>query len=243
LGEGVVRIDVITLFPGLLEAAARESILGRAIESGRLVFRAHQLRDYAHDRHKTVDDRPYGGGPGMVLKTEPLVEAIESVQAMAQRAPVRLLSPGGRRFDQAMAWELSRAPRLIFVCGHYEGVDQRVIDHWIDEEVSIGDFVVANGAVAALAIVDSVVRLLPGVLGNAESVLHESFEDALLEGPQYTRPAVFQEWGVPEILLSGDHAAISRWRRRMAEEKTRRVRKDLWECRGKGESDEPNRAD
>ncbi|WP_018290185.1 tRNA (guanosine(37)-N1)-methyltransferase TrmD [Verrucomicrobium sp. 3C] len=238
-----MRIDVITLFPGLLEAAARESILSRAIESGRLVFRAHQLRDYAHDRHKTVDDRPYGGGPGMVLKTEPLVEAIESVQAMAQRAPVRLLSPGGRRFDQAMAWELSRAHRLIFVCGHYEGVDQRVIDHWIDEEVSIGDFVVANGAVAALAIVDSVVRLLPGVLGNAESVLHESFEDALLEGPQYTRPAVFQEWGVPEILLSGDHAAISRWRRRMAEEKTRRVRKDLWERGEKGESNEPNRED
>ncbi|MDD4933283.1 MAG: tRNA (guanosine(37)-N1)-methyltransferase TrmD [Methylacidiphilaceae bacterium] len=238
-----MRIDVITLFPGLLEAAARESILSRAIESGRLIFRTHQLRDYAHDRHKTVDDRPYGGGPGMVLKCEPLVEAIETVQALAETAPVRLLSPGGRRFDQAMAWELSRASRLIFVCGHYEGVDQRVIDHWIEEEVSIGDFVVANGAVAALAVVDSVVRLLPGVLGNAESVLHESFEDALLEGPQYTRPAVFQEWAVPEILLSGDHAAILRWRRRMAEEKTRRVRKDLWERRGKGESDEPNRAD
>ncbi|MGD9895775.1 MAG: tRNA (guanosine(37)-N1)-methyltransferase TrmD [Candidatus Methylacidiphilaceae bacterium] len=238
-----MRIDVITLFPGLLEAAGQESILRRAIESGRMTFRTHQLRDYARDRHKTVDDRPYGGGPGMVLKCEPLVEAIEAVQAMAEKAPVRLLSPGGRTFDQAMAWEFSRASRLIFVCGHYEGVDQRVIDHWIDEEVSIGDFVLANGAVAALAIVDAVVRLLPGVLGNAESVLHESFEDALLEGPQYTRPAVFQGWGVPEILLSGDHAAIRRWRRHRAEEKTRRVRKDLWEKRGKGEGDEPNRAD
>ncbi|QSR85500.1 tRNA (guanosine(37)-N1)-methyltransferase TrmD [Methylacidimicrobium sp. B4] len=238
-----MRIDVITLFPALLEAAARESILGRAIGSGRLDFHVHQLRDYARDRHRTVDDRPYGGGPGMVLKCEPLVEAIEAVQALAEKAPIRLLSPGGRTFDQAMAWEFSRAPRLIFVCGHYEGVDQRVIDHWVDEEVSIGDFVVANGAVAVLPIIDAVARLLPGVLGNAESVLHESFEDALLEGPQYTRPAVFREWGVPEILLSGDHGAIGRWRRSMAEEKTRRVRTDLWERRGKGESDERNRAD
>lgn len=238
-----MRIDVITLFPALLEAAARESILGRAIGSGQLVLRVHQLRDYARDRHKTVDDRPYGGGPGMVLKCEPLVEAIEAVQAMAEKARVLLLSPGGRTFDQAMAWEFSRASRLIFVCGHYEGVDQRVIDHWVDEEISIGDFVVANGAVAALAIIDAVARLLPGVLGNAESVLQESFEDALLEGPQYTRPALFRGLGVPEILLSGDHEAIRRWRLRMAEEKTRRVRADLWEKKEKGKSHERDRAD
>lgn len=238
-----MRIDVITLFPALLEAAARESILGRAIGSGRLVLRIHQLRDYARDRHKTVDDRPYGGGPGMVLKCEPLVEAIEAVQAMAEKAPVLLLSPGGRTFDQSTAWEFSRASRLIFVCGHYEGVDQRVIDHWVDEEISIGDFVVANGSVAALAIVDAVARLLPGVLGNSESVLQESFEDALLEGPQYTRPAVFRGWAVPEILLSGNHGAIRRWRRCKAEEKTRRVRADLWRRREKGENDERDRTD
>jgi tRNA (guanine37-N1)-methyltransferase len=188
----------------------------------------HQLRDYADNKHHTVDDRPYGGGPGMVLKCEPIFAAMEAVQAMDERrGRVVLMSPGGHLLKQSMAVEFSKIPRLILLCGHYEGVDQRVIDQLVEEEISIGDYVLSNGAVAALVVIDAVVRLIPGVLGNEESAVSESFTGDLLEGPQYTRPPEFRGAKVPEQLLTGNHAEIEKWRRQCAQEKTTRVRPDL----------------
>ena len=223
-----MRIDVITLFPAMLEAVAQETILGRAQQAGKVQIVAHQLRDYAFDKHRIVDDRPYGGGPGMVLKCEPLFAAVEDVRAKApEKGRVILLSPGGRVFTQRVAEELSREPRLILVSGHYEGVDQRVIDQLIDEELSIGDYVLTNGTVPAMVVIDAVVRLLPGVLGNEASAGNDSFSEGMLEGPQYTRPPEFLGSKVPEILLSGDHARIKAWRQACAEEKTAQVRPDL----------------
>ncbi|CAF0704438.1 tRNA (guanosine(37)-N1)-methyltransferase TrmD [Candidatus Methylacidithermus pantelleriae] len=234
-----MRIDVITLFPEVLEAFLGSSILARARAKGILTVHLHNLRSFAHDKHATVDDRPYGGGPGMVLRPEPLFEAIETVKGLDVPGRVILMSASGRLFTQSIARSLSSHDRLIFVCGHYEGVDQRVVDHAVDEELSIGDYILTNGALAAVVVIDAVARLLPGVLGNEFSPQDESFEHGLLEAPQYTRPQEFRGWRVPDVLLSGNHAQIAQWRRKMAEEKTRRVRPDLWaKCLGKGGSNE-----
>jgi tRNA (guanine37-N1)-methyltransferase len=220
-----MRIDIITIFPGMLEGFLRESMMKRAAQKGALDLRLVNLRDFAHDRHQTTDDRPFGGGPGMVMKPEPLFEALEAVRTPGCR--VILMSPAGQPFRQAVAQELSAVPHLVFVCGHYEGVDQRVIDELVDDEISIGDYVLTNGALPAAVVVDAVVRLLPGVLGGEGAAEQESFADGLLEYPQYTRPAVFRGLAVPDILQSGDHAAIARWRADQARARTKERRPDL----------------
>ena len=225
-----LRIDVVTLFPELFEPFLRTSVVGRAVEVGRIEVAVHDLRGWAHDRHRTVDDTPYGGGPGMVMKPEPLVEAIEALagaRGPGRSAHVVLLSPQGRRLDQAGLERLAARERLVLVCGRYEGVDQRVIELAVDEELSIGDYVLSGGEVPAMAVIEGVARLVPGVLGNPESAGTESFQAGLLEGPQYTRPPVFAGLVVPEVLRSGDHAAVAEWRARRARELTRRRRPDL----------------
>jgi tRNA (guanine37-N1)-methyltransferase len=220
-----VRVDIITLFPELCRIPLGESMMGRAQETRALDLRIHNLRDWTSDRHHIVDDAPFGGGPGMVMKPEPIFAAVESLQTAA--STVVLMTPQGRRFDQAMAREFSTAQHLIIVCGHYEGVDHRVIEQLVDAEISIGDYVLTNGAIAAVVFVDAIVRLLPGVLGHEQSASDDSFAGGLLEGPQYTRPAEFRGWKVPEILLSGHHAEIAAWRKREAEQRTRENRPDL----------------
>jgi len=225
-----VRIDVITLFPEILSGPLDASIMGRAQRAGQVEIQLHQLRDYAHDKHHTVDDKPYGGGPGMLLKCEPIFDALQDVQAKAAKpGRVILLSPGGARFDQAKARELAGLDRIVFFCGHYEGVDERVREHLVDEELCIGDFVLTNGALAALVVIDAVVRLLPNVVGNEESTQSESFsaERPWLEGPQYTRPEEFRGWRVPDILLSGHHGKIEEWSHEQSRRRTEQVRPDL----------------
>ncbi|MBW2273425.1 MAG: tRNA (guanosine(37)-N1)-methyltransferase TrmD [Deltaproteobacteria bacterium] len=226
----MLEIDVISLFPRLFEAFLGESFVGLAQERERARVTLHDLREWTTDRHRTVDDSPYGGGPGMLMKPEPLVAAIEAlagVKGAERRARVVLLSPQGKRLDQQWLQEASRAEHLVIVCGRYEGVDQRAIDLAVDEEISLGDFVLCGGEIPAMALIEGMMRLLPGVLGNPESVLSESFGGDLLEGPQYTRPAEFRGQAVPEVLLSGDHAMIARWREEKAVETTRRRRPDL----------------
>jgi tRNA (guanine37-N1)-methyltransferase len=221
-----VRIDVFTIFPGIFEAPLRESLLGRAIGEGLLDVRVHDLREWSEDRHRIVDDTAYGGGPGMVMKPEPFFAAVESLDP--DRGRVLLLSPAGRRLDQAFVRELAGDAHLTLLCGRYEGVDERVVEGLPAEEVSIGDYVLAGGEVAALVMIEAVTRLVPGVIGKEESHERDSFaEPGLLDHPQYTRPAEFRGMAVPEVLLSGDHAAIQRWRRDAAREKTRRNRPDL----------------
>jgi tRNA (guanine37-N1)-methyltransferase len=216
-----VKVDVLTLFPAVLEAALAESILGIAREKGALDVALWNPRDFTSDRHRTVDDRPYGGGPGMVMKPEPVVLCAE--KAREARGPGRtvVLTPAGRPFTQGIAKEYAREERLVLVCGRYEGVDQRVVELLGAEELSIGPYVLSGGEVAALAVVEAVARLLPGVLGDAESTVEESFEEGLLEYPHYTRPAEWRGLRVPEELLSGDHGRIRAWRRARAEERTR----------------------
>ncbi|MCC6642445.1 MAG: tRNA (guanosine(37)-N1)-methyltransferase TrmD [Deltaproteobacteria bacterium] len=236
----MLRIDVVTIFPELFGAFLRTSIVGIGRESGALEVSTHDLRGFTTDRHRTVDDAPYGGGPGMVMKPEPLVEAIEALAGPkgAQRtARVLLLSPQGETLDQARVVQMAGQQHLVLVCGRYEGVDQRVIDLAVDEEISIGDYVLSGGEVPAMAVIEAVARLLPGVLGNPESAGSDSFEQGLLEGPQYTRPAVFRGRAVPEVLLSGNHAAVARWRAEQARETTRRRRPDLLRRAGR-EGDE-----
>jgi tRNA (guanine37-N1)-methyltransferase len=224
----VVRIDVITIFPGIFESPLRESLLGRAIEAGLLDVRVHDLRDSTIDKHRQVDDESYGGGPGMVLKPEPVFAAVESLGAGDRRT--LLLSPAGRRLDQDLVRELAAEPWLVLICGRYEGVDERVAEGLPAEEVSIGDYVVAGGEVPALVVLEAVTRLVPGVIGRGESHEQDSFGDAgMLDHPHYTRPAEFRGLRVPETLLSGNHAEIERWRREAALEKTRRNRPDLLE--------------
>jgi len=220
-----VRVDIITLFPELCRIPLGESMMGRAQEARALELHIHNLRDWTSDRHHIVDDAPFGGGPGMVMKPEPIFAAVESLQTDA--STVVLMTPQGRRFDQRMAQEFSTAKHLIIICGHYEGVDHRVIEQLVTAEISIGDYVVTNGAIAAVVFVDAIVRLLPGVLGHEQSAADDSFAGGLLEAPQYTRPAEFRGWKVPEILLSGHHAAIAEWRKREAERRTRQNRPDL----------------
>ena len=222
-----MKIDVLTLFPGMFPGPLDESIIKRACESGRLQLGVHDLRDYTHDRHRMVDDRPFGGGPGMLMKPEPLFEAVEALRG--EKTRVILTSPAGRPFRQQIARELAAEEHLLLVCGSYEGFDERVRQGLADDEISIGDYVLTNGALPAMVIIDAVTRLLPGVLGDDESSQDESFSGCLLEYPQYTRPAEFRGMNVPEVLLSGDHAAIEKWRREQATVQTRQRRPDLLE--------------
>ena len=220
-----MKIDVLTLFPAMFAGPLDESIIKRAREAGRLDLTIHNLRDYAHDRHKTVDDRPFGGGPGMLLKPEPIFEAVESLALEGTR--VILLSPAGRPFSQAIARELAGLEHLLMVSGHYEGFDERVREQLADDELSIGDYVLTNGALPVMVIIDAVTRLLPGVLGDEGSAQDDSFSRGLLEYPQYTRPAEFRGMKVPEVLLSGNHAEIARWRAEQALMRTKERRPDL----------------
>jgi tRNA (guanine37-N1)-methyltransferase len=224
-----VRIDLFTIFPALVENWLEASLLGRARRAGTLDLRAHDMRAGAAGPHRSVDDSPFGGGPGMVLAPEPVFRAVE---AAAPPRPLLLLGPAGRRFDQPMARDLASRAGFSLLCGRYEGVDQRIADHLVDGEVSIGDFVLAGGEVAALAVVEAVARLVSGVMGNQSSADEESFADGLLEYPHYTRPADFRGWPVPEVLRSGDHARVARWRRARALARTRDHRPDLMAARG-----------
>lgn len=223
-----LRVDILTLFPEMFEGPLHHSILKRAKENGVADFRFCNFREFAVDRHRTVDDTPYGGGPGMVLMADPLFKAVEHLRAEEPADfPLIYLSPKGRRFDQGMAGRLAGMPRIAFLCGRYEGVDQRVIDHLVDEEISLGDFVLSGGEPACIAVLDAVCRLVPGAIGHEESLSEESFNDGLLEYPQYTRPEDYRGWKVPEVLLSGNHAAIRSWRKEMAVQETRKKRPDL----------------
>src|SRR5258705_950291 len=220
-----MKIDVLTLFPAMFAGPLDESIVKRAREAKLLDLKLHQLRDWTHDRHKTVDDRPFGGGPGMLLKPEPLFEAIENLQR--EKTRVILLSPSGRKFDQAIARELAQQDDLLLVCGSYEGFDERVREALADDELSIGDYVLTNGALPAMVVIDAVARLIPGVLGDDESADEESFSTGLLEYPHYTRPAEYRGMRVPDVLLSGNHAEIAKWRAEQAHLRTQARRPDL----------------
>jgi tRNA (guanine37-N1)-methyltransferase len=220
-----VQIDILTLFPAMGEGLLGESMLRIAREKGAADIRLRNLRDWAPGKHRVTDEPPYGGGAGMVLKVEPIAMALEELRQPASR--VILLSAQGRRFDQATAKRLAGEKHLIMISGHYEGIDQRVAEHLVDEEISLGDYILTNGTLAALVVTDAVVRLLPGVLGDEQSAADESFSHGLLEYPHYTRPAEFRGWKVPDILLSGNHAAIEAWRREQARERTRQRRPDL----------------
>ncbi len=220
-----MRIDVLTLFPAMFAGPLDESIVKRARLAGLLELKIHNLRDYAHDRHKTVDDRPFGGGPGMLLKPEPLFEAVEALAG--EETKVILVSPAGRTFNQAIARELADEKDLLLVSGHYEGFDERVRQELADDELSIGDYVLTNGSLPIMVIIDAVTRLLPGALGDEQSAHEESFSHGLLEYPQYTRPADFRGMQVPEVLLSGNHAQIAKWRSEQARMRTASRRPDL----------------
>ena len=228
-----MRIDVLTLFPEMFQIPFSFGIFKRAIEHRLVSINIHNIRDYTHDKHHTTDDYPYGGGPGMILKPEPIFEAVEAVKSEihlkeeAEALPVILLTPQGRLFSQPIAQELSIYDNLIFICGHYEGVDERVREHMITDEISIGDYVLTGGELPVMVVIDAVIRLLPGVLGSEASPLDDSHVSGLLEYPQYTRPAVYQEWPVPEILLSGNHAQIAKWRREQIIRRTLERRPEL----------------
>jgi tRNA (guanine37-N1)-methyltransferase len=242
-----MRIDIVTLFPEICRAPLSESIMKRAQEKGLVELHIHNLRDWTTDKHQVVDDAPFGGGQGMVMKPEPIFAAVEALSEEEQKtlnaqrstpniqrskienqkSKIILMSPAGRRFDQQVARSLSEEPHLIILSGHYEGVDHRVIEHLIDLEISIGDYVLTNGTIAAVVLVDAIVRLLPGALGHEQSAADDSFSNGLLEAPQYTRPAEFRGWKVPEVLLSGNHAQIEKWRKEQALKRTRENRPDL----------------
>jgi tRNA (guanine37-N1)-methyltransferase len=226
-----MRIDILTLFPEICRAPLSASMMKRAQENGALDLEIHNLRDWTTDKHHVVDDAPFGGGQGMVMKPEPIFAAVEDLKSRIENRESRivLMSPAGRRLDQQMANELSREAHLIIICGHYEGVDHRVSEYLVDAEISIGDYVLTNGAIAAVVLVDAIVRLAPGVLGHEQSAAEDSFSGGLLEGPQYTRPAEFRGWKVPDVLLSGNHAQIAAWRKKEALRRTRESRPDLLE--------------
>ena len=238
-----MKIDIVTLFPEICRAPLSESIVKRAQEKGVADIHIHNLRDWTIDKHHVVDNAPFGGGQGMVMKPEPIFAAVEDLRNQTSNSPqdqsvqladikrrtskVVLMSPAGQRFNQQIAAELSTESHLIVVCGHYEGVDHRVIEHLVDLEISIGDYVLTNGAIAAVVLVDAIVRLLPGALGHEQSAADDSFSSGLLEAPQYTRPAEFRGWKVPDVLLSGNHAEIAKWRKKQAIKRTRENRPDL----------------
>jgi tRNA (guanine37-N1)-methyltransferase len=230
-----MRLDVYTIFPGILESPLREGLLGKAIKEGIIDVRVHDIREYAAGKHRQVDDAPFGGGPGMVMKPEPIFEAvtrtlgygIDELDRLKTEVDVILLTPRGKRLDQKKMAELSGRSHLVLICGRYEGVDERVWEHLCTDAVSIGDYVLSGGELAALVIIEAVSRLVPGVVGNEYSLEEESFSSGLLEYPQYTRPADYRGWKVPEVILSGDHGKIEEWRRRMALEWTERMRPEL----------------
>src|SRR6476646_6790242 len=242
-----MKIDIVTLFPEICRAPLSESIMKRAQEKGSVELHIHNLRDWTTDKHQVVDEAPFGGGQGMVMKPEPIFAAVEDLCTVKQKtsnaqrptpnvqqseiqnrkSKIILMSPAGRRLDQELAAELSQESHLIVLCGHYEGVDHRVIEYLVDHEISIGDYVLTNGAIAAVVAVDAIVRLLPGVLGHEQSASDDSFSAGLLEAPQYTRPADFRGWKVPEVLLSGNHAEIAKWRREQSLNRTKENRPDL----------------
>jgi tRNA (guanine37-N1)-methyltransferase len=224
-----MRIDVFTIFPELVGHFFEGSLLGKANRSGAVDLRVHDIRSSATDSHRSVDDTPFGGGPGMVLSAAPVFSSVESVEPPR---PIFLLSPAGRRLDQSVVRDLSALEGFSLVCGRYEGVDQRVVEHLVDGELSIGDLVLAGGEAAAIVVVEAVVRLMPGVMGNEASSEEESFSGPLLEYPQYTRPASFRGWEVPQVLLSGDHGRIAEWRKATALKRTLELRPDLIEARG-----------
>jgi tRNA (guanine37-N1)-methyltransferase len=221
----LMKVDIITLFPEICRAPLSESMMKRAQEVGALELQIHDLRQWTTDKHHVVDDAPFGGGQGMVMKPEPIFAAVESLRK--EKSFVVLMSPQGQRLTQKLVREFSAHEHLIIICGHYEGIDHRVIEHLVDAEISIGDYVLTNGAIAAVVFVDAVVRLLPNVLGHELSATDDSFAEGLLEGPQYTRPAEFRGWKVPDILLSGNHAKIAAWRKEEARRRTRENRPDL----------------
>ena len=225
-----MKIDVLTLFPAMFAGPLDESIVKRARAEGLLDLAVHNLRDYAHDRHRTVDDKPFGGGPGMLLKPEPIFEAMEKLSR--EKTRLILLTPAGRKFNHSIARELARQEHLLLVCGSYEGFDERVREALANDELSIGDYVLTNGALPAMVIIDAVTRLLPGALGDDQSAHDESFSCGLLEYPQYTRPAEFRGMKVPEVLLSGNHAEIEKWRLEQAKQRTKERRRDLLEQNG-----------
>ena len=225
-----MKIDVLTLFPAMFAGPLDESIVKRARAEGLLDLAIHNLRDYAHDRHRTVDDKPFGGGPGMLLKPEPIFEAVEKLSR--EKTRLILLTPAGRKFNHSIARELARLEHLLLVCGSYEGFDERVREALANDELSIGDYVLTNGALPAMVIIDAVTRLLPGALGDDQSAHDESFSCGLLEYPQYTRPAEFRGMKVPEVLLSGNHAEIEKWRLEQAKQRTKERRRDLLEQNG-----------
>jgi len=226
-----VHIDILTLFPQMFQGPFNFSILKRAIDHGLVSINIHNIRDYTHDKHHTADDYAYGGGAGMILKPEPIFEAVESIKSDIKQEigelSVILLTPQGRLFSQQIAQELSAYSHLIFICGHYEGVDERVREHLVTDEISIGDYVLSGGELAAMVVVDAVVRLLPGVLGSEASLVDDSHVAGLLEYPQYTRPVEYRGWSVPEVLLSGNHAQIAKWRREQAIRRTQERRPEL----------------
>jgi len=225
-----MKIDILTLFPEICRAPLSESMMKRAQESKIVDLRIHNLRDWTKDKHHIVDDAPFGGGQGMVMKPEPIFAAVEDLKQSAiknRQSKIILMSPPGQRLNQKMATDLSKESHLIVICGHYEGVDHRVIEHLVDLEISIGDYVLTNGAIAAVVLVDAIVRLLPGVLGHERSAVDDSFAAGSLEGPQYTRPAEFRGWKVPQVLLSGNHAEIAKWRIEEARKRTKQNRPDL----------------
>src|SRR5947208_321389 len=230
-----MKIDILTLFPEVCRAPLSESIMKRDRENGIVDRCVHNLRDWTQDKQHIVDDAPFGGGQGMVMKPEPIFAAVEELRRQIaeeskiedRKSKIVLMSPAGRRFDQQMAAQLSRESHLIIICGHYEGVDHRVIEHLVDLEISIGDYVLTNGAIAAVVLVDAIARLLPGALGHERSAADDSFSGGLLEAPQYTRPAEFRGWKVPEVLLSGNHAEIEKWRKERAIKRTSQNRPDL----------------
>ena len=226
-----VRFHILTIFPGMFASPFDDSLIRRAQEKGLIEISLYNTRDYTHDRHNTVDDYRFGGGAGMVMKPEPLFEAVESVRASASidDAPVILLSPQGRTLNQSVVEELSEHDDLVLICGRYEGVDERVREHLVTDEISVGDYVLSGGELAAMVLVDAVSRLIPGVVGSSESTLDDSFTTGLLEYPQYTRPAEFRDWSVPDVLLSGNHAEIAKWRRRESLRRTFQRRPDLLE--------------
>lgn len=225
-----MRVDIITLFPSMFKNPFDESMIKRAKEKGILKIKLHDLRQFTHDKHRTVDDAPYGGGAGMVMKPRPLFEAVEKIkEEIDSSSRVIFLSPQGRPLNQEKVKELAKERVLIFICGHYEGVDERVREHLVDEEISLGDYVLTGGELAAMVVVDAVARMLPGVLGSEDSAREDSFYEGLLDYPQYTRPSDFRGWKVPSVLLSGNHQKVKEWRRKKMLEATLRKRPDLLE--------------
>jgi len=229
--DRAMKIDILTLFPRMFEVPFSFGIFKRAVDSGLVSLSLHDIRAYTHDKHHTADDYPYGGGAGMVMKPEPVFEAVEAVRAGMEAGeegtPVILLTPQGRLFNQRIAEDLAGKPRLVFISGHYEGVDERIREHLATDEISIGDYVLTGGELPAMVVLDAVVRLIPGVLGSEDSSLHDSHANGLLEYPQYTRPAEFNGWRVPEVLLSGNHGEIARWRREQIIKRTLERRPEL----------------